>query len=42
MVMEGHNFNYKAEETILSKGDVVVITGEEQNGGLWTIGIVEH
>jgi len=42
MVMEGHNLNYKAEETILSKGDVVVIKGEEQNGGLWTIRIVEH
>jgi len=40
MVMEGHILNFKAEETILSKGDVVVIKGEEQNRGLWTIGIV--
>ena len=39
---ERHNLNHKTKETTLTRGDVVLIKGEERNRGKWKIGIVEQ
>ena len=37
---EHHNLRSKAEKNQLSKGDVVLIQGDQKNQGRWNIGIV--
>ena len=39
---EQHNLKYKSHEIQISKGDVVLIKGDEKNRGKWNIGIVQH
>ena len=39
---EQHNLKHKSHETQISKGDVVLINGDEKNRGKWNIGIVQH
>ena len=39
---ERHNLNHKTKETTLTRGDVVLINGEERNRGKWKIGTVEQ
>ena len=39
---EQHNLKLKSHEIQISKGDVVLIKGGEQNRGKWNIGIVQH
>ena len=39
---ERHNMKHNQRQLSLSKGDVVIIKGEERNRGLWKLGIVEE
>ena len=39
---EQHNLKHKSHEIQISKGDVVLIKGDEKNRGKWNIGIVQH
>ena len=39
---EQHNLKHKSHDIQISKGDVVLIKGDENNRGKWNIGIVQH
>ena len=39
---EQHNLKHKPHDIQVSKGDVVLIKGEEKNRGKWNIGIVQY
>ena len=39
---EQHNLKHKSHGIQTSKGDVVLIKGDEKNRGKWNIGIVQH
>ena len=39
---EQHNLKHNSHEIQISKGDVVLIKGEEKNRGKWNIEIVQH
>ena len=39
---EQHNLKHKSHGIQTSKGDVVLIKGDEKNRGKWNIGILQH
>ena len=39
---EQHNLKHNSHDIQISKGDVVLIIGNERNRGKWIIGIVQH
>ena len=39
---EQHNLKHKSHEIQISKGDAVLINGDEKNRGKWNMGIVQH
>ena len=39
---EQHNLKHKSHDIQISKGDIVLIKGDETNRGKWNIGIVQH